>query len=101
MPGLPPNGVLRVLNTKKYILEMEIYSLMEHNPSGGYRCAVCHVVMTTKRNMFYHVESKHLKSTEGYTCELCLKKCSTMKALHIHNHRYHNLNNTQRLNVFQ
>ena len=66
---------------------------MEHNPSGGFRCSVCQMVMTTKRNMFFHVESKHLKSAEGYTCELCFKKCATMKALDIHNQRYHNLKN--------
>ena len=73
------------------ISEMAIYRLMEHNINGGYKCSICECVMSAKRNMFYHVESKHLKSPEGYKCKLCFKFCGTLKALDIHNNRFHNL----------
>jgi len=72
--------------------EMEIYSLMDVS-AGRVRCTVCEYVTVSRTNMFYHIESKHLKSSEGYNCYICSKNLPTLKSLKMHNYRYHNFKN--------
>jgi len=72
--------------------EMEIYSLMDVS-AGRVRCTVCDYVTVSRTNMFYHIESKHLKSSEGYNCYVCTKNLPTLKSLKMHNYRYHNFKN--------
>jgi hypothetical protein len=70
-------------------LEAQISALMENKGGGFWKCLQCELVMKTRTKMYFHVESIHLPSADGYHCPDCGKFCSTLKAMSIHKYRFH------------
>ena len=63
--------------------------VLHDTTNSGFICSECGFASPGRKNVFFHVESKHLDSSGGYKCPTCFKFCKTMKALSIHNSRFH------------
>ena len=58
------------------------------NTGIGFQCADCNYATQSKRNMFNHIESRHVTSA-GVECWACAKVCPTREALRKHMSRDH------------
>eukprot|EP00092_Neocalanus_flemingeri_P077240 GFUD01095880.1.p1 GENE.GFUD01095880.1~~GFUD01095880.1.p1 ORF type:complete len:358 (+),score=69.27 GFUD01095880.1:288-1361(+) len=55
---------------------------------GVWKCLACGWEAKIKTRLYEHVEAKHVE-TNGYSCPICGKYCSSQKALKNHKFKYH------------
>ena len=62
---------------------------MVREVDGSWTCNQCSFNSPYATTMTNHVEARHLRSTDGYSCQLCGKHCPTKNALKCHTYRVH------------
>ena len=62
---------------------------MVREGDGSWTCVLCAFQTPYYATMTNHIEAKHLRAVEGYTCPLCHKYCPTKNALKCHKSRVH------------
>ena len=67
--------------TSVYVIEFE--TMMTNLGGGRRQCNFCGF-QSKSTNVKYHIESKHLESTEKYSCQYCDKVLRTKNALITH-----------------
>lgn len=70
-------------------LSESIRELMVREVDGSWTCNQCSFNSPYATTMTNHVEARHLRSTDGYSCQLCGKHCPTKNALKCHTYRVH------------
>jgi len=55
---------------------------------GVWQCLTCGWEAKIKTRLYEHVEAKHVE-TNGYSCPICGKFCSSQKGLKNHKFKYH------------
>ena len=53
------------------------------------RCTLCGKVFRDMYNAKMHLDSKHFPAVNGYSCDICNKKCKSKAALSSHLTLYH------------
>jgi len=69
-------------------VETTIFSKIFKSITGNWECQDCGYNSAYKKNVFEHVESKHVKHS-GYYCDICSRLCPTSSSLRMHYNRNH------------
>ena len=75
---------------KFFVVDVEttIFSKIFKSITGNWECQDCGYNSAYKKNVFEHVESKHVKHS-GYYCDICSRLCPTSSSLRMHYNRNH------------
>jgi len=71
----------------KDAIDQAVLAQMQKN-GGVWQCLTCGWEAKIKTRLFEHVEAKHVE-TNGYSCPICGKFCSSQKGLKNHKFKYH------------
>ena len=68
-------------------IDQAVLAQMQKN-GGAWQCLACGWEAKIKTRLYEHVEAKHVE-TNGYSCPICGKFCSSQKGLKNHKFKYH------------
>ena len=77
--------------SRTYCLDLTVMirDHMMREEDGSWTCGLCGFQSPYYATMTNHIEAKHLRSVEGYTCPVCQKHCPTKNALKCHKYSAH------------
>lgn len=72
--------------------EISRHMMTKHNSSDIYRCFLCEKLVLTKKNLSYHIHTKHNLNQKDFNCRVCNKTYKTYHSLQTHTRNIHSAN---------